>query len=236
MTRPPTDREALIAALAEKAGGSAAETPPEPEQLLDYLAGRLDPEEEERVSQQLLASSEASAALLDLADLEAAGAEAGERPAELAAVAGWRDLERRLPAAPSRFQKFQTLLPSIAAAVLLVTTVGLGLDRSRLQNELSRPVVNLASLALVIGRAGLEPVAEIPFGDPLRLVMAPAARCTAYQAKINGRPIEEELKRDDLGNLSLLLQRTEPGAYELRLSGCGRELERYPFRITADDD
>jgi hypothetical protein len=236
MTGPPTDREALIAALADQAGGGASELRPEPEQLLDYLAGRLDPEEEERVSRQILASPEASAALLDLAELEAAGAEAGERPADLAALAGWRDLERRLPAAPSRFQKSRTLLPSIAAAVLLVTTVGLGLDRSRLQSELSRPVANLQSRELVTRRAGSEQVFQLSYGVPLRLVMTPAARCPVYRAEINGRPVREELKRDDLGNLSLLLLRTEPGAYGLRLSGCGRELETIRFRITADDD
>src|SRR4051794_23131156 len=100
MTRPPTDREALIAALAEEARSGAAGEP-EPEELLEFLAGRLPPEDERRVERQLAASPEAARALLDLQDLEAAGAAAGTQPTELAVRAGWRDLQGRLPAASS---------------------------------------------------------------------------------------------------------------------------------------
>jgi len=75
MTRPSKDRdrEALIAALAEQARSTGTDGPePEPEKLLDFLAGRLDPEEEERLSRYLMANPKASRALVDLADLEAA--------------------------------------------------------------------------------------------------------------------------------------------------------------------
>lgn len=248
MTRPPKDRdrEALIALLAagaeETARSGATDEPlPEPEKLLDFLAGHLDPEEEERLSRHLLANPEASRALLDLADLEAAGDEAGERPAELAAVAGWRDFERRLPGAqPARFRRFQTLLPSIAAA-LLVATLGLSAWLWQIQGKLNRPVANPRSLELVVTRAGTEPVLAAAPGDPLLLTLRPSVRCPDYRARIEepaGGTLwtVERLKLDPLGNLNLLLPRAGPGAYSLRLSGCEprRELEEYRFRITAD--
>src|SRR3954465_13370454 len=106
MPPPRTDAEALIAALAEQARSAAGETlDPEPEELLDYLAGALTPEDEERLGRQLAASPEATRALLDLAELEAAGAAAGEGPADLAARAGWRALETRLPTAPPQSRR-----------------------------------------------------------------------------------------------------------------------------------
>lgn len=239
MTRPPTDPEALIAALAEQARSGAAEEP-EPEELLDYLAGRLSPEDQQRLERHIVASPAAARALLDLADLEAAGASAGTRPSELAMHAGWRDFEARLPSARSWSRRLPPLL-SAAAAVLLVTTLGLGSWVLKLQGELSRPVANLPSLDLVSGsRAGAERTIELPPGTPLRLVLAPAERCSGYVAEVKGpqpgdRRTIEDLERDEQGRLNVLL-RLEPGSYGLRLFGCEprRELEQHRFRITAD--
>src|SRR3954453_21177982 len=160
MTRPPTDREALIAALAEEARSGAAGEP-EPEELLEFLAGRLPPEDERRVERQLAASPEAARALLDLEDLEAAGAAAGTQPTELAARAGWRDLREHLPAPVPWFRRLPPLLSSIAA-VLLVTTVGLGVWGVRMQEELRRPIANVKSLDLVLeGRAMEEETVKV---------------------------------------------------------------------------
>lgn len=240
---PPssTDRDALIAALAAQARSDAPERPaPEPEELLDYLAGRLPPEDEQRIARQLAASPASTRALLDLAELEAAGAEAGERPTDLPAVAGWREFRNRLPGAPPRRQRLSSLLPGIAAS-LLAATMGLGSWVWRLQGELYRPIANLASLELPSGsRAAREPVLDLPSGAPLRLVLAPAERCPSYAAEIEGprsgdRQTIEGLERDELGRLTLLL-RLEPGSYGLRLLGCEprRELEEHRFRIMAD--
>jgi hypothetical protein len=238
MTRPPTDREALIAALAEQARGEAAGEP-EPGELLDYLAGLLPPEAEQRVGRQLAASPEASRALLDLADLETAGAAAGTQPAELAARAGWRDLQSKLPAPRPWFRR-SPILSSVAAA-LLVTTVGLSVRLAQSQGELSRPVANLARLELASGsRAAEEPVAALPPGAPVLLLLAPAARCPAYTAELEG-PIKGDrhtlrLKPDKLGRLTALLP-GRPGEYRLSLTGCEppRPLEEHRFRITAED-
>jgi hypothetical protein len=242
MPTPRTDAEALIATLAEQARSAAGENPdPEPEELLDYLAGRLTPEDEQRLDRELLASPAATRALLDLADLEAAGAVAGEaRPAELAVRAGWRDLEGRLPGAAVRSRRPPVWLAAIAAS-LLVTIVGLGSWVWRLQDELRRPVGNVKSLELASGsRAGREPVVALSPGAPFRLVLDPAERCPTYTARIDGpgdrdRRTVEGLEPDERGRLTLLL-RGQSGSYRLSLAGCEprRELEEHQFRITAD--
>jgi anti-sigma factor RsiW len=235
MTRPPTDREALIAALAEQARSGAPSVETEPEELLDYLAGRLSPEEEERLGRELAASPEAARALLDLEDLEAAGAAAGTRPAELAARAGWRDLQGHLPTPVPWFRRLPPILSSIAA-VLLVATVGLSARLWRIQE----PVANVQSLDLVSGsRAAGEERIALREGEPLNLVLRPAERCPRYEADVEGpgrnHQIVPGLDPNDRGNLTLLLQRVEPGSYGLRLYGCEprRELETHRFRVTA---
>src|SRR5215216_3938761 len=115
---PSTDRDALIAALAEQAQSDAPDAPgmpePEPEELLDYLAGRLAPEDEQRIARRLVADPAAARSLLDLAEIQAAGATAGERPAELAVLASWRDIRDRLPGAWLR--RSPAWLPAIAAS------------------------------------------------------------------------------------------------------------------------
>jgi len=245
MPPPLTDREALIAALAadaEERSAAAGESPePEPEELLDYLAGRLDPEAEQRLDRKLAASPAATRALLDLADLEAAAETVKDGPADLAVRAAWRDFESRLPdaaARPRRPPRPPGWLVTIAAS-LLVATVGLGSWVVRLQSQLHRPVANLPSLDLVSGsRAGTEPSVRLPAGAPfLRLVLAPSERCDRYTAEIaelGGRAqTVEPLERDEMGRLSLLLP-AEPGQYRLHLLGCEprRELEEHRFRVT----
>jgi hypothetical protein len=238
MPTPSTDRDALLAALAEQARSDAPGAPePEPEELLDYLADRLAPEEAQRIERRLVASPAAARALLDLAELEAAGAAAGERPTEIPVRAGWRDLQDRLPEArprPRRPPPFQSMI----AAALLVATLGLGARVWTLQEELHRPVANLASLELLSdSRAGEDRSIEVAPGQPLRLVLSPAARCPTYSAEVAGprsgdRQTIEGLERDERGRLTLLL-RLEPGSYGLRLAGCAprRTLEEHRFRI-----
>lgn len=248
MNRPPTDREALIAALAAEAEEtrSTGTDGPEPEKLLDFLAGRLRPEEEERLSSYLLANPEASRALLDLADLEAAGAQAADpaaqRPAEIATVAAWRDLERRLPTSPtpSRFRKLQRLLPSIAA-MLLVSTISLATLVWRYHEKLSQPVANLQTLSLLSTRAGTEPSVAPPSGDPVRLLIdTHRTQCSSYEARVEGpspgnhRTIQG-LERTDSGHLTSLV-RLKPGTYTLRLYGCEprREIGNRRFHVRSN--
>lgn len=240
---PPlsADREALIAALSAEARSAGGE-PPEPEELLAYLEGRLSPKDEERLDRHLMASPEATRALLDVANFEAAGAAAGSLPPDVAVHAGWRDLEKRLPDARPRPPRLPVLLPGIAAA-WLVTAVGLGSWVWKLQGELHRPIANAPTLELLpSSRAGEEETIGIPAGAPLLLVLDPGESCPGYEAEVEGPgPGDLQtlpgLKTDKEGYLTLMLQRPEPGPYRLRLYGCEprRELEEHRFRITHDD-
>lgn len=239
MSRPTTDAEALIAILAEEArNGAGVEAEPEPEELLDYLAGRLSREEEERLDRQLVASPAAARALLDLDDLEAAGAAAGTQPPEVAIRASWRDLEGRLEAA-RRPHRTPPLL-SVLAASLLIATIGLGFRVWHLQGELRRPVANVKTLELSVSRAGTEKVEKLAAHESLRLVVAPEDRCPSYTAEVTGPEPDDrqniDLLPDGSGNLTFFWRRPEPGAYRLHLYGCEprRELEDHRFRIDTD--
>jgi hypothetical protein len=238
MPPPSADREALIAALSEEARSAGGE-PPEPEELLAYLTGRLSPEDEERLGRQLVASPEAARALLDVADFEAAGAAAGVHPPDVAVHAGWRDFEKRLPDARPRPRRLWALLPGIAAA-WLVTTVGLGSWVWMLQGELRRPIPNVESRDLASTRAGEEETVRILAGAPLRLVLEPRESCPGYEAEVEGpggrQPVSDfEVGEDE--TLTLMLLRPEPGSYRLLLYGCEprHEVGEYRFRITHKD-
>ena len=256
---PPTDREALVALLAEQARSDAspsgaAAPEPEPEELLDYLAGRLPPEEAQRIERLLVASPEAARALLDLAELEAAGTTAGERPAELAAVAGWRDLRSRLPGARPSRRRLPPWLSTIAASLLLVTVGGLGwkvrsqgeeLSRqgeelSRQEQELSRPIVNPMNVEFHSKTRASEEMKSYKLspGTPFRVVFDQKVRCPLYTAELTGPGGDaqtiEGLKRDEQGRIAVTWPRgLEPGDYGLRLLGCEprRELQENRFQI-----
>jgi hypothetical protein len=243
MSRPLSDPEALTAVLAEearsRAGGETRSEPqgePDPEELLDYLAGRLAPEDEERVGRRLVASPEAARALLALAELEEAAAAAGGAVPDLAVRAGWRDLWARL-AAPRR-RRWPPVL-SLLAAASLAAAAGLGVWVWRLERDRQMPRANPVSLELMAGsRAEAEPAAVVAPGTPLLVVLAPEARCADYEALIEGPGAGERrrlggLQRDGLGRVELLLPAAAPGRYALTLSGCSprRPLERHLFRV-----
>ncbi|HEY0513103.1 MAG TPA: hypothetical protein VGH73_14435 [Thermoanaerobaculia bacterium] len=237
MTRPLTDPEALIAALAEEARRAAPPGEPTPEELLDYLAGRLPPEDEERLGRQLAASPEAARALLDLADLEAAGAAAGEGPSELATRAGWRDLQTRLPAAAPWVRRLPPLLSSLAAA-LLIATLGI---RAGVERGLRQPIANVKNGELASdSRAAAEETFALAPGSSLRLVLNARERCPRYQADIEGpSPGDHNTVSGlewDQGNVTLLLRDAAPGKYRLRLSGCEpRKPQEFSWRIVRPD-
>ncbi len=241
MNRPPpqTDPEALIAALAavaEAAWDGAPSGEPEPEELLDYLEGRLPPADEARVARQLAASPEAARALLDLADLEAAGAAAGTQPAELAARAGWRDLERRLPAAAPR--------PAPAAVALhprrRAAGVHLGLERQGVQGlggaePSGRQPRRASSWPLVAARPA-EQAVPLSSGAPLVLALDPAVHCPATTRRsrargtaTTGHPGLEQDGREPHLALAARPGELQPAAVRLRPG----ELEEDCFQVTA---
>jgi hypothetical protein len=165
--------------------------------------------------------------------------QAGSGPADLAARAGWRDFQSRLPASAPRPRHLPAWLPAIAAS-LLIATIGLSGWVWRLQGALRQPVANVPSLELISEGRGTEPVATVPLGVPLLLRLSPAERCPIYVAEVSGPGDHwtvEGLRRDARGNLTLQVA-GEPGHYELRLLGCEprREVEEYRFRIEAHDE
>ncbi len=238
MARPTIDPETLNAVLTAEALSRVSGGPePEPEEVLDYLEGRLPPVAAARLERQLVASPAAARMLLDLEELAQAQPPKGDDAPQLAVQAGWRELRTGLPGTAPRTRERQQL-PWVIAASLLLASVGLGAWVWTLELEKHRPVANLASLELAAGlRAAAESTVELPPGAPLRLVLAPADRCAVYAAALTG-PGERDhyaingLERDAMGRVTLLLH-GEPGHYTLRLFGCEprRELEEHRFEI-----
>lgn len=253
--RPPSDLAALAEVLAERAREHAGPGgDPEPEELLDYLEGRLSPEAEEEVGRRLLASPDASRDLLDLSELARAGGE--DDPADFAARSGWRDFQRRLggeaPGATAggadvrRPRRALVALASLAAG-LFVAALGLSFQLWRLERT-DRPespvlVANVRTLELEEGlRSDRVPAVEVEPGEPFQGVLFPPEPCPAYRVEIAGPGEGEPLRRgglevDELGRLAFLL-RGEPGRYTLRLFGCEpeRELSSYGFEIARPGD
>lgn len=254
--RPNPDAEALRAALAEHARDNAPAPAPEPdpEELLDYLAGRLGPEDARRIERRAVADPETARALLDLAEFEAAeraadeaaeGAEGAEGmgaaapAADLAVHAGWRDLRNRLGAERPPARRTRPA-PWLVAAALGVLAVGLGHRASRLEEQLGRPVAVAASLDLHSGGRSAAPPAEVAVAEGawLELAIDPPERCDRYDAALEGPGAGERLAVGDLrwsapGLVKLALP-AAPGDYRLVLSGCEprRELDEYRFRVT----
>lgn len=238
MNRPrTTDIEELATVLEVEAQRAAAgDAEPEPEELLDLLAGRLSPEEESRLQRRIDASPEAARMLLDLADLEEATPASKDDPADLAVHAGWRDLQRRLATRESRPRRFAPILAA-AAAALLVICAGLGYRVWTLQNRIDRPIGNLQSLDLRASRSGLGEPVELEPGQPLRLVLEPPdcpGSQPVYEADLGtGATGRVPGLRPDKRGLVSLLVRPEPGVHTLELFGCTpqRELGTYSFTI-----
>lgn len=236
-------------ARAEAADGEAAAGDLEPEEMLAFLEGRLEPAAAARLERRLVADPEAARSLLDLADFAAAEASAGDTPREIATHAGWRDFQERLgkPAAPAR--RTPPFLIALAAG-LFVAVVALagwvwtlsGAGPAGLAGPAGPAVLgNLASLELGAGlRSDDLATAAVAPGAPVRLVVAPLERCPEYTAEIRREGsggaawshTESGLVRDRLGLVTLLLS-AGPGNYELTLTGCEppRALESHRFRI-----
>lgn len=256
--RSTPDVEALTAVLAERARESAG-VEPEPEELLDYLEGRLSPEAEAEMQRRLVASPAATRMLLDLADLVEAGGEAerkaaeegenGAAPADLAVHAGWRDFQRRLPAGkavPRRSHRLNRGLAALAAT-LFVAVLALGAWVWRLEHAGGTGdgllMANLQTLELTEGtRSDRVPAVAVEPGKPFRIALFPSEPCASYRAEIAGPAAGAlrhlpGLERDDLGLLTFLYQ-GEYGRYDLRIFGCEpeRQLSTYVFEIQPPGD
>lgn len=235
----------MIATLAADARERAyATTAPQPEELLDFLAGRLSPEAHQQLERRLAASPEAARMLLELAELAEAVPPATGAPADFAVAAGWRDFQARIASPKTPARSPSPGLPRWwlgLAAGLALLSVGLGAWVWRLEQERRRPVANLASLELRAGtRAGEVKEIELAAGAQLRLLLEPGEPCPRYEAELSGpggRRTIPGLEKNPLGRLETLV-RLAPGDYSLLLFGCEprRELERYRFQVLRGGD
>lgn len=186
MSQTMSDPQALVAALAEEALAAAGEHP-ELDRLLDYHAGRLEPEAEKRLQDHFVGCRRCARRLLELEPFAEPDLAAEGRLADFEVENALRRLEsrieeeRRTAAFPSR------RLLYVAAASFLVVAVGFAGWTARLQSTiadlrrqvdtLTRPQVNFPVVYLdaPVARGGTAPaVVDLPAGKPFwTLVVIP---------------------------------------------------------------
>lgn len=190
MSEPPSHRRTLVAALAEEARAEAGEHP-DTDELLDYHAGRLEPQAEERLRNHFVGCRGCARRLLELEPLAEPDPGDEETVADFAMNASLRALEARIreqeveppsvrhrtagrggPARPSR-RVLQAVAACLFAAVLGLAAWGLRLQGTAA--ELRRTVAALDQPRPNFAVAYLEPPAdrgtsaapvELPPGQP----------------------------------------------------------------------
>lgn len=213
----PSDRELLAEAFELEARAEARAEHLEPQELLDYQLGELDPATEESVRDHLVSCRECSAQLLELEALTPEPPPA-EDVADLEMVSSWRELQGRLeppaespsesPAEPPAGTRWR-LQPSwvaAAAAVLLLLPAGLVMDAIRLRGELDGLKAQLSELAA-------------PHANPAILLVDPRLRSAEQTVQM--------LPEDPFVNLVFTLTDRRFKGYELRFaSASGEPLSR----------
>ncbi len=250
---------ALEGLFAEEHGAGGAEGHGDPEELGAYLAGELGEEAAERLRNHLEGCRECTALVLDLETLAAADGPAADGVADFELAAAWRTFEERRTAAEPPAAERPVASPAgrptrwlqAAAAVLLLSTVGLSGWVVRLRHELAAPQPNVPVLYLdqttrsegaggrPAGRLELEPGA-----DTFLLMLTPTdpREFAAYEVEIlaaGGEPVWSGggLELSEYGALRLGMSRRflEAGEYRIRLYGVAggvRELvDDYPVEI-----
>jgi len=200
---------------------------PEPQALLAYKQGALQPAEEERMQDHLVACPQCPELLIGLDRL--ANPAAGAPASAVEQAAAWRLVWTRLRAAGAARERTWTYaLAACLAAVLVGSGLWVGSLRRTL-DEVSRPQLNAPVLDLRPMARGEEAgaVAEVPAGARLfTLVLNPAAPPGAgvYRAEIfdaAGRRVWSGagLRPNSFDSFSLTLSRQTmgPGVYRLRL-------------------
>lgn len=241
MNEASSDARMLAAVLAEEARTGDAH--PELDDLVDYHAGRLEPEDEERVRDHLVGCRACARALIELEPLVEPEA-VDLKVVDLEARVALRELERRV--AGERRGAIPALVYGTAAACL-VAAAGLALWVVDLRRELNRPRINVAVEYLDAAelRDVATPAYQLPGGqtawvlglfpeDPLR-------RLPEYEVVLldgAGREIwrERGLVLNDADAVTLLIPRrwiAPAKPYRIELYGLddGRTLEgAYPLR------
>jgi hypothetical protein len=240
----PGGDEALDAALRDLARERRRSLGDDPsaDELADYLAGALPPEEEERIQEHLALCPECASLVVDLAALLQPPAEA---PPAAALPAGereqaWERLAWRLrtaggsATAPSRRWRGRPL----ALAASLILGIGLGVLGGRLIRPADRPRADVALLELAPEGAGAQRSTETArrFRLPARagrvallLDLGDLRRFPRYEVDLvapDGRVAwrERDALRAEDGTFLLELPATAvatSGRYRIRLRGAG---------------
>jgi hypothetical protein len=220
--------KAIMATKRKDAG-----EPPSPEELLAYRDGRLDAAERQRIEERIALYPDAARALADLAafpDLEPAPGTPELSDEEI--DARWQTFRSKLPerpappparatpaveAAPRRSLRRSSFDPRLAAAALVILTVGgaagfLGGRASRVPNEsaINVKIAEIAPQGEGGSRAAPVPL-EMPEGsEELVLVLSPGAQkdFSAYEAEIVDSRGERIWEREGL-------HPTEPGTFQV---------------------
>jgi len=241
-----TSKPDLVVALRESLGesGSPAGSHPAPEELADYLEGRLSAGAEEEIGSHLLDCEDCSALLLELDGLKRETPETVVADFETAAA--WRHQRARLfgDASTSWFG-----VRALAASLALVS-LGLGVWIVALERRLERlrapqlevPIANLEPLGSMRDPGSLTSVA-IP-ADAIRWVLIlnliEDSEAQVYRLEMTdseGRRVtaQDGLRKSPTGGFRLSLPRdfVPPGVYRIRLAD-GRDdrtIEEYSLRI-----
>ncbi len=230
------DRVALDRALAElfaeQAAADGAEGHGDPEEIAAYLAGELGEEEAERLRRHLGGCRECTALVLDLETL-AADEPAADGVADFELAAAWRTFEERRAAAPPAAGRPATAPTArrqagwlqAAAAVLLLSTVGLSTWVVRLRHELAAPQPNVPILylgAATRAEGGVGRLEADPNQDFFVLMLAPPREFADYEVEIldpGGRQVWRGagLVASDFGTVRLGLSRRRLPAGEVRV-------------------
>jgi len=249
----------LAREAADRAGESLGQDKPEPEELLDFLRGGVPTGDEEELQAKLVADPEASRRLLEIDALVRDGEAAAKSTTEdLAAAAGWRELQGRLPGSdqgsPSRpaTEHSPPMVPAVAArpspfwlqpvaAMLLLSTISLSILLLRRPPAPIMTLANIQTVMLVSGQRSvveIEPIAIAP-GQPIILLLDPEKLCPSYRLTITGSGSThslEGLSRNTRGAEGTLVASAylAPGSYKAVLEGCSPQqvLERYSFQVT----
>jgi hypothetical protein len=211
---------------------------PAPEDLLDYHAGDLPPEERERIQDHLALCRDCVRVVLDLdsfPDVEPVRKE--DRLTDREVAAEWRRFATRTRA-PRLPRWAPSPLPLALAATLLIAVVGLSLWVARLRNEVSRLsapradvyIADLVPQGETVERAeGREEAVRVPaWADHVLLILnlADPSSYPEYRVEIEKADGAEVWSRDGVrrsadGTFALEVPRRllPAGSYRIRLSG-----------------
>jgi hypothetical protein len=249
-------RRSLREAMAERA---MRHRRPEPDELIDYLEGRLSAAEREEIEEAAAHHPEVARELAELAAFPGTDPDAGVPPlGEDELTASWQRFRPRLASLrpsspPARRATVRWTLAHAAALFFFLTTLALlvALARDTFAPPAPLPNVAVAELSPVgeeVRRADGEPTVRLATeAQPLLVVLAlaearefPAYRLTLTTASGESLWRTDELHRFDDGTFRLLLPRqlVAEGRYRLELFGRGDDgdvpLARYELSVETE--